>query len=183
MESTNQPEKKKAKDGTNRGITAHRQTDYIPEVHDDMVNNFGLLGYSATEIAGALMISDTAFKRWIKTYPSFRASLYAGREIADSKVAAAFYKSIVGYTLEQEKAFVDKDGCEHVIKITEEVGPNSGAALNWLKNRQPNLWSDKQQIEHSGEMSVTMDLNGGDAGSGEVINIDHEEIEEDSDDE
>ena len=40
--------------------------------------------------------------------------------------------------------------------------------MNWLKNRQPKLWREKQQIEHTSDMIVMMDLNGGDAGKNET---------------
>lgn len=37
---------------------------------------------------------------------------------------------------------------------TKEVIPDTTAQIFWLKNRKPNEWRDKQQVEHSGEMNV-----------------------------
>jgi len=30
--------------------------------------------------------------------------------------------------------------------VTKHLPPDAGAALNWLKNRQKELWRDKQEI-------------------------------------
>ena len=38
--------------------------------------------------------------------------------------------------------------------VVKEVQPDAGAALNWLKNRQPQHWRDKQEVEQSGQVKV-----------------------------
>ena len=38
-------------------------------------------------------------------------------------------------------------------EVTKEVAQDTTAQIFWLKNRRPDLWRDKQQIEHSGEIS------------------------------
>lgn len=37
---------------------------------------------------------------------------------------------------------------------TKEVIPDVTAQIFWLKNRKPNEWRDKQQVEHSGIMNI-----------------------------
>lgn len=39
-------------------------------------------------------------------------------------------------------------------KVTKEVVPDTTAQIFWLKNRRPDKWRDKQDIEHSGGLSV-----------------------------
>ena len=39
---------------------------------------------------------------------------------------------------------------------TKEVVPDTTAQIFWLKNRKPNEWRDKQQVEHSGEITNTV---------------------------
>jgi transposase-like protein len=41
-----------------------------------------------------------------------------------------------------------------------EIAPDTTAQIFWLKNRKPAKWRDKQEIEHSGGMSNTIDLSG-----------------------
>ena len=38
-------------------------------------------------------------------------------------------------------------------EVTKQVAGDTTAQIFWLKNRRPDLWRDKQQIEHSGEIS------------------------------
>jgi len=40
-------------------------------------------------------------------------------------------------------------------KVTKQVSPDTTAQIFWLKNRRPDKWRDKQDIEHSGSMEVT----------------------------
>lgn len=58
------------------------------------------------------------------------------------------------------------------------VPADPSAAMNWLKNRQPEIWRDKQQIEFAREMVVTMDLNGGDAGGNDMDEVESENEQE-----
>jgi len=39
-------------------------------------------------------------------------------------------------------------------RVTKEVRPDTTAQIFWLKNRRPDKWRDKQDIEHSGNMNV-----------------------------
>lgn len=39
---------------------------------------------------------------------------------------------------------------------TKEVIPDVTAQIFWLKNRKPETWRDKQQVEHSGEIANTI---------------------------
>lgn len=39
---------------------------------------------------------------------------------------------------------------------TKEVVPDVTAQIIWLKNRKHEQWRDKQQVEHSGEVTNTV---------------------------
>lgn len=45
-------------------------------------------------------------------------------------------------------------------EITKEVPPDTTAIIFWLKNRQPQKWRDKQQVEMSGELKHTNPFEG-----------------------
>ena len=45
---------------------------------------------------------------------------------------------------------------EHVEK---KVLPDVTAQIFWLKNRRSDIWKDKQDIEHSGDVGVTIIKN------------------------
>lgn len=114
-----------------------------------------LLGYTDKELASHFEVSKTTLNKWKKDYPEFLTSVKEGKELADVKVTKAFFKRACGYSYDeitQEGA----NGQMTVTKIvTKEVVPDSGAALNWLKNRQPDKWRDKKEIKHSGDINFT----------------------------
>jgi len=68
-------------------------------------------------------------------------------------------------TLEEIKAVelgVSKYKSILVEEKTKEVIPDTTAQIFWLKNRRPDKWRDKQDIEHSGSMEVnnSIDMSG-----------------------
>lgn len=49
----------------------------------------------------------------------------------------------------------DSDSILAVTKeVTKHVQPDTTAQIFWLKNRKPEIWRDKQDIQHSGGMNV-----------------------------
>ena len=42
-----------------------------------------------------------------------------------------------------------------IVEIEDEIPPDTTAMIFWLKNRQPKIWRDKQETEHSGRVEVT----------------------------
>ena len=41
-------------------------------------------------------------------------------------------------------------------EVTKEVVPDTTAQIFWLKNRKPNEWRDKQNVELEGEIGVNI---------------------------
>jgi hypothetical protein len=56
----------------------------------------------------------------------------------------------MGYTFESEKILTVKG---EVVRapVREHVAPDVTAQIFWLKNRQPDRWREKQQMEHTGK--------------------------------
>ncbi len=105
-----------------------------------------LLGLNDAELAEYFEVSVATINNWKIDYPEFFESVKAGKVIADAKVAQSLYKRATGFT---------KEGLEKVFQFQGEIiraptkeyyPPDSGAALNWLKNRQKDKWRDKQEI-------------------------------------
>ncbi len=140
-----------------------RPSDYKPEFNEQ-AKRFALLGYTAKEIAKAFDIAESTFHKWKKEFPEFSEAVTRGRDVADAEVAEAFFKRATGFTKSEQKAFVVSQGDftqrVEVIDVDVHYPPDAGAALNWLKNRQPGKWRDKQDVQLSGEVSVTLNLDG-----------------------
>ena len=122
---------------------------YDPDYHPEAALDLSLLGKTHEEIAKLFRVAESTIYEWKAAHPEFSEALDAGGTMADAKVARSYYSRAVGYTFDKAHAFVDRNGEEHIITVREKLHPDPGAALNWLKNRQPELWREKQQIEHS----------------------------------
>jgi hypothetical protein len=125
--------------------------EWSPEVLDMMEQYTGCA--TVTDICRYLGISNTIYYRWFKkdSNPDFYEAVMRAKDRADDDVVEGFYKRAKGYTVELNKQKIDKDGCVH--DTTEEVlvQPDAGAALNWLKNRRRDEWSDTKKVELTGD--------------------------------
>lgn len=124
-----------------------RPTDYRPEF-PEQAEKLCQLGATDIEIADFFEVDVRSIYRWKHAHPNFSDALKAGKEAADERVKRGLYQRAVGYSFESEKVF-QYEGAVVRAPIREHVPPDPGAAMNWLKNRQPSEWRDKREIEHS----------------------------------
>ncbi len=99
----------------------------IEDVNLEQVEIIASLGLTDEEIAVILGISPRTLNYWKKN-PAFKNALKRGKLKADFQITKSLY----------EKA---KAG-------------DTTAIIFWLKNRRPDLWRDRQQVEHSGEVGI-----------------------------
>lgn len=114
-------------------------------------------GYSEEEIALRAGLTLSQLKKWSKKYPKFREAIELGRREADFSVVEAVYKKATGYTVSTSKTHklkrIDYDPEtgkklreyeELAVGVDEDhVAPDLRAGIFWLKNRQPDRWSEK----------------------------------------
>lgn len=84
-------------------------------------------GLSDEQIAHNMGIYVSTIYEWKKKYKEIDEALKKGKEVADYQVENALFKRAI-------------DG-------------DTTAQIFWLKNRRPDKWRDKQQLEHSGNIS------------------------------
>lgn len=120
--------------------------DWIDEDHLILLEGWSRDGYSYTDIANKIGISNGALVNWRTKYPEIANALKSGREIVDYKVENALLKSALGYTTQESKVTVLMRGSKVVEKTTEtltkEQAPNVLAIQTWLYNRLPNKWKN-----------------------------------------
>ena len=113
-------------------------------------------GATDLEMADAFGVSSSTFYAWRHQFPEFSEAVRAGKDRADDRVERALYNRAVGYTFESEKVFQFQGQIVRT-ETREHVPPDPGAALNWLKNRRPEKWRDKQVQEIEGTVKVGAD--------------------------
>jgi hypothetical protein len=87
-------------------------------------------------------------------FPEFFESIKRGKIKADSMVADRLYQRALGFEHDSEEIKVvpvgNNQGSEiERVKVRKIYPPDPTAAIFWLKNRQPDKWRDKQEIQHS----------------------------------
>lgn len=129
-------------------------------------------GFTDEQVAKFFELSRTALKRW-KKLDELRAPLKDWKKKADLKVEKTLYQRATGYkvkevTYEKVKAGAlgitlsesEISGITHQDTyktkiVIKEIPPEVTAQIFWLKNRQPEVWRDKHDYEHSGEIKLT----------------------------
>lgn len=131
-----------------------RPSDYKAEFAD-RAEKLCRLGATVTDLADFFEVSDRTIYRWQVQHEAFCQALKVGKAEADERVASSLYHKAIGYTFDSEKVFQHQG--EIVRAPTKEhVPPDTTAAIFWLKNRRPDEWRDKRDIEATGDLIVNI---------------------------
>jgi hypothetical protein len=95
-------------------------------------------------------VSLDTIQVWINQYPEFSEALKEGKAPADAKVEKSLYQRAIGYKYTEKKVIQLPDGTIRKEVTEKEVAPDVTAQIFWLKNRLPDEWRDKSNLEHSG---------------------------------
>lgn len=114
-------------------------------------------GLTDEQIAKNLDIVPSTLYEWKRQYSEISEALKRGKEVVDIQVENALLKRAMGYEYTETKTeeyIVEGVPVKRVTKTVKEVVPDTTAQIFWLKNRRPERWRDKQDIEHSGAVNV-----------------------------
>jgi hypothetical protein len=147
------PKKNKNAIGNKGGRPSLYKDEYA-----DLAYKYCLLGATDEELSLFFDVHIDTLYQWKKDIIEFSEAVTRGKAIADAEVANSFHKRATGFEVDSEEiAFYQ--GTPVRAKTKTYYPPDAGAALNWLKNRQPKKWRDKQEIEHSGNINDKPDLS------------------------
>lgn len=110
-------------------------------------------GLTKEQIAKNIGISRDTLNEWEKKFSDISDALKKGREVADRIVENALFKNATGYDTEEttEEPWFNKTTGKNELVVTKRVKKhvpgNVTAQIFWLKNRKPNDWRDKHDIE------------------------------------
>ncbi|MHA0858231.1 transposase [Paenibacillus sp. CMAA1364] len=125
-------------------------------------------GLTMEQIAAKLGVAYSTFKIYKGQQSALSAALKKGQEVADVMVENSLFNRAIGYqfdevTKESDKVLNPETGewvnvMVETKRVTKEVQPDVTAQIFWLKNRRPDKWRDKQDIQHSGGIEVNNPL-------------------------
>lgn len=125
---------------------------YDSELHPAFAKALAIDGLTNEQIAKKLGCSEDTLRKWTKLYPEFSGALKEGKESADAQVEMSLYNRAIGYGYSETKITKTPDGTKHETR-TIHLAPDPVSCIFWLKNRRPDKWRDKQDVEHSGSIS------------------------------
>ncbi|RHF51467.1 helix-turn-helix domain-containing protein [Mitsuokella multacida] len=117
-------------------------------------------GLSDKQIAHNIGITQTTLYEWQKRFPELSEALKKGKEVVDREVENAMLKRALGYEYDEvtQEPVIDKDtGITEMRvtkRVTKQIVPDVTAQIFWLKNRKPDEFRDKRDVELSGSVDL-----------------------------
>lgn len=131
-----------------------RPTDYRPE-YAEQAAKLCLQGYTDAQLAVYFDVALSTFKEWKGKHPDLSGCLKAAKGEADEIVERSLYERAIGYTHPAVKIFMPAGATEPVFAhYDEHIAPDTTAGIFWLKNRKPDAWRDKHDVQHSGTVTL-----------------------------
>lgn len=136
--------------------------------YEDWLTEDGLLkvqgwardGLSNEQIAHNIGINKDTLYEWQKRFSDFSDALKKGKEVVDREVENALLKRAMGYEYDEvtQEPVEDKDTGEVQMRVTKrvtkQIAPDVTAQIFWLKNRKPDEFRDKRDVELSGHVDL-----------------------------
>lgn len=133
-----------------------RPTKY-QEAYAEQARKLCLLGYTDAELADFFEVSESTINTWKIEHEEFLESIKKGKAVADGDVAAKLFHRATGYEHPEDDIRV-VEGSIVITPTVKHYPPDTTAAIFWLKNRQSKAWRDKQEVEQSGDVGLTINI-------------------------
>ena len=111
-------------------------------------------GLTDEQIAQKMGIRRETLYAWCKKYNNISNTLKRGKEVVDLQVENALLKRALGYEYEEVSEKYESGTLTEKKVTKKQVVPDTTAQIFWLKNRRPDKWKDKQDVQVSGELKT-----------------------------
>jgi hypothetical protein len=133
-----------------------RPTKYNP-IYNEQVIKLCRLGATDKDLASFFNVCEATINNWKKEDNGFLESLRAGKMEADNEVANSLYKRATGY--EHEDTYLSNyEGRVSLTPYIKRYPPDATSMIFWLKNRRPDLWRDKQELDANLSGNITVNI-------------------------
>lgn len=117
-----------------------------------MIEGWARDGLTDEQIAKNIGISRSTLNEWKKKYSDISDTLKRGKEVIDRQVENSLLKRALGYEYEEVSEKFEY-GVLTERKVTKkQVVPDTTAQIFWLKNRKPEEWRDKREVDSKVEI-------------------------------
>jgi len=109
-------------------------------------------GLTSAQIAHNCGCSLSTLCDWMNRFPEISEALKKGKEVVDIIVENALLKRALGYEYEEVITEESPEGVR-VRTTRRHMPPDVTAQIFWLKNRKPDVWRDRREVE-AGAQSI-----------------------------
>ena len=109
---------------------------------------------SDEQIAAKMGITRSTLNEWKQKYSDISDTLKRGKEVVDIQVENALLKRALGYESVETTEELSDGQMKVTKRVTKQIPPDTTAQIFWLKNRRPDLWRDKRDVELDGESKL-----------------------------
>lgn len=114
-------------------------------------------GLTDEQIAHNIGIHVSTLYEWKKKYKEFDEALKKGKEVVDTLVENALLKRALGYEYDEVTEIREEGVLMQKKTVRKQVVPDTTAQIFWLKNRRPDVWRDKKDIDMNANISNPFD--------------------------
>jgi hypothetical protein len=138
-----------------------RPTKRTKELDTAIIHLAGL-GYTNVEIAEAVGIAEWTLQAWIRDDESLSQAVKSAKRLVDSEVEQALLKRAKGLAIKKTQFATFQGQITDREEYEEIIPPDTRAIEFWLKNRQPERWTEKKTIAHEGVKGIDINFIGED---------------------
>lgn len=112
-------------------------------------------GLTNKQIAHNMGIGLSTFNKWKDENPVFADYLKKSKDVADRIVENSLFKRANGFEYTEtteERVFnplINKFEMVITKRVNKVVLPDTTAQIFWLKNKKPDVWQDRRQVENT----------------------------------
>lgn len=131
----------------------------VLDIHNklDMIKGWAREGITDKELYDMLGVGHDTFYRWKKDIKEFSDTLQEGREKANGELLNRAFMLAMGHTQTVTEPMKVKQGDYETIEMVtyeKHMQPNAAMMQFMLKNRMPNRYKDKHEVDVSGNVGV-----------------------------
>ncbi|MFW0776344.1 MAG: hypothetical protein ACN2B6_01310 [Rickettsiales bacterium] len=134
-----------------------RPTAYKPEYADQAKKLCGMFGATDMDLSKYFGVTERTIYNWKHDHEDFFQALKS-KKLANERVERSLYERATGYSHPEDKIF-NNNGEEMIVETMKHYPPDTGAAIAWLANRDPNRWKkDPSGETNDSRQPITINL-------------------------
>jgi hypothetical protein len=118
----------------------------INSINLEQLKKLYLANWTDKQVSDFFDINEETLNAWKKKYPKLSKSIKDWKIEADRVVERSLYERSKGYQHEEDKIFCE-NGKVTIVPTIHHYPPDPTSMIFWLKNRQPEKWREKTEID------------------------------------